>query len=614
MGSEHQLDRYLPRHIRAHIEQHYYARVNEQAHLEHIIRDPEFLRDPAHYVALFADHGVVHVRDVAGQILQVLDTINGVLIPARSESRLELMRAYGVIMAYLHDIGMADFSPFGRTMHPEFATQMVFDAEFDRVVAAIWDENRGNLAGSLAELARRGILEQEPRIVFRELLSMANCHSKSKVPVRVLNDAGLLRQAMQATLVTDLQVLYHTHRVEKARGALLKAQQGGASDPELSRLAEALRSMEEDQAGPSAAQPAPLRRTLHRFYDDTRRDSFRWLLATHDDARALRSDVVDTLRALRCADALRQRGTVLKTSGSYEIFVDRTTANAIYALRGGDEQLFLLGVTDSIAAGEANLASSELGRDGNLHVSFHRGAFADLHTTRHAALSAALVVNDIQLDVIESFERPAIAHDRGEERLKTHQEMLILLESVDDNLQFADLVSEQLQRIDPRLRDRIGTVPSLREVPAQERARYLEGAPYDPDSAGGRELLDHVARSGHDVEHIDPVEAFKHVKQVLLHTGETLIEAGFPASFVYIPMGDGLEVIPLGGYEPFPVSAWMPLGVTGVIRGAARNATVVARQDLALLMIPKEIYLRQWHHPLSAAELVQRLAWTPPTS
>ena len=194
--------------------------------------------------------------------------------------------------------------------------------------------------------------------------------------------------------------------------------------------------------------------------------------------------------------------------------------------------------------------------------------------------------------------------------MKNDQEILIPIESVDDHPQVADPARQQLQHINPPLRDRISVVPSLRQVPAQERARYLEGTAFDPDIAARRELLDHVARSGHNTAHIDPVEAFEHVKMVLLQAGETLIEAGSPAGFVYIPLGDGLEVIPLGGYQPFLVRAWMPLGITGVIRGAARNATVVARQDLALLMIPKEVYLRRWHHPYTAAELAQRLVDT----
>ena len=35
--------------------------------------------------------------------------------------------------------------------------------------------------------------------------------------------------------------------------------------------------------------------------------------------------------------------------------------------------------------------------------------------------------------------------------------------------------------------------------------------------------------------------------------------------------------------------------VTGVVRGAVRNATIVAHAPLTLLAIPKAIYLRHWH-------------------
>ena len=124
------LNHYLSEKIRIAIEQRYYARVNEQARLEIVSLDPEFLHDPRKHTALFSDHGVVHVRDVASQMVQVLETVHGVLIPTRSNHRLAFMKGYGVIMAYLHDIGMVDFSKFGRTMHPEYASQHVFKLEF----------------------------------------------------------------------------------------------------------------------------------------------------------------------------------------------------------------------------------------------------------------------------------------------------------------------------------------------------------------------------------------------------------------------------------------------------------------------------------------------------
>jgi hypothetical protein len=62
--AEH-LDRYLPAPIRVWIEQTFYARINAQAQLEVALADPTFYCDPASHLALFNDHGVVHVRDVA---------------------------------------------------------------------------------------------------------------------------------------------------------------------------------------------------------------------------------------------------------------------------------------------------------------------------------------------------------------------------------------------------------------------------------------------------------------------------------------------------------------------------------------------------------------------
>ena len=51
-----------------------------------------------------------------------------------------------------------------------------------------------------------------------------------------------------------------------------------------------------------------------------------------------------------------------------------------------------------------------------------------------------------------------------------------------------------------------------------------------------------------------------------------MIEAGTPSAFVYVPMGPGLKIFPLGGFRAFAVAPWMPLGVTGVVRGAAGPA------------------------------------------
>jgi len=603
-NSLNQIEHFISREIRTQIEARYLTPINAQARLEQVIHDPLLYQDPEHYPPFFADHGVVHHQDVARQILQVLDTVHGLLIPAREPDRLQFMKGYGVLLAYLHDIGMNDFSHFGRVTHPGHATQTIFQPEFDDIFQAIWKENTANLAWRLGRLADEGILEQDPQLALREMLSMVNCHSKSRVPVENLNEPGSLRQLMQAQAGADLRHSYYSQQVEKARWALTAAQRD-KDRAGMSRWRRSLREAEtnlaalqsENSAGDTPAEQ------LRRHYDDFQRDSFRWLVATRKESRDLVDDVVDTLRALRCADALRQRGTVLKTSGGYEAFVDRATANVVYALRLGDDELFLLEIADTVAAGEANLAGSQLDPEGNLRVSFHRGAFPDHRTARRAAANLALVINDIQGDAIESFQRPTVP-----DGLKAAQDVEILLEGIDDNLEFAGLVRKELELINPKAAARARCVPSMQHASSLELARYLQAGAPDWDLETRRQALERIARSGHKTDGLDSTDSFQDVKLVQLQSGEILIEAGAPSGFVYIPLGEGLRIIPLGGYASFAVRPWMPLGITGVIRGAARNATVSVEQDVALLMIPKETYLQAWHRTYNVTELTQVFA------
>lgn len=591
------LDPYLAPHIRHLIEERYYVRINQQARLENSPDPNLFLQPP--YPALWADHGVVHVRNVAENILRVLDVANGVMLPRRAPKRLEFMKAYGVMLTYAHDIGMIDFSHFGRVVHPEYTTQAVMSAQFDDIIDAIWNQG-GPVVARLRALDRAGLLRPKPAVVLRELVSMANAHSKSKVPIAWLNSADQLRQAMQRTLCTTLQALYQEQELAKARQAFLATPKLELAKPEIHDLSRALHNVETD------ADPAvglhPLAEVRGR-YENFERDSYHWLVARDQTRRALAEDVIDTLRALRCADALRQRGTVLKTSGQYEIFVDQHTANAIYALRLEDGRLLLFQVPDYVGAGEANIASSELEREGNLRISFHRGSFGNRDALERAVYSAALIVNDLQSDVIESFVRPR-ADTRASKRA---QDMEIFLEEVGDNLDFADQVIEQLKRINPPAAAKTQTVPSLKNVPDAERHRYLEAVTPLWSSAERSRIVQQIAKAGHKAEGIDVRKAFEHVKFVQIAQGTILIEPDTPARFVYIPMETGLEILPLGGYEPIAAKPWIPIGVTGVIRGAARNARVIARSPVSLLMIPADTYMKHWHRTYSTSELAALL-------
>jgi hypothetical protein len=606
MHQSEQLDRYGPAPVRVWIEQTYYAQINAQAQLEAALADPTFYCDPAAHLALFNDHGVVHVRDVAQQILRVLDDTHGGLLAPREGERLHgFMKSYGVLVALLHDIGMIDFRPFGRAMHPEFASQAVFDRSFDYVVDAIWHSDCGGIASRLHGLSSAGALTQDPRLVLRELLAMANCHSKTKVPVTIVNDQRLLREHMQQTIGEDLQVLFGRYQAERAWATLARASHDERPSAQLAELSLALGRAEAAlaEADPTGELAAARQACLARHYADFRRDAFSWLVAEDARARALAADVVDTLRVLRCADALRQRGSVLKTSGGYEIFVDQTSADALFALRRGAEQLLLASLCVPIAAGEANVASSTLDHDGNLRIAFHRGAFMRPEVLQRAAAYAAFAVHDIQADVIDSFQpfaaRPASM-------------LQILLEAADDNPAFAGLVREQLCALNPQLQGRVHlvprTLPSQQPAePATEDARYAAASSLTWSRAEQRAAVARITRGGHTLAAVELDAAFEQVRLIRLQAGETLVEAGAAARFVYIPLHEGLMVEPLGGYPPFAAPAWLPLGSTGVIRGAPRNATICATAAVTLLVIPQAVYLQAWHRPYQRAELVAQL-------
>jgi hypothetical protein len=455
-------DNYLPKRIQTWIEQRYYAQIDAHARLEELLFEPSFIKNPYGHSSLFADHGVVHARDVARQILNVLDCINGILIPMRQPGRLEFMKGYGVLLAYVHDVGLCDLSGFGRKMHAYTVAQKVLSPEFDELIQAFWNGNAGNIPWTLTRLPS---LLQKANLVFREMLALAICHSKSVIPVELLCDPQRLRKALLCGTVIDLHDLFdrmrEPHVMNKTFGGKWRI-----STP-----------LEADGLG--AAISSDRLASLQPYYSEFSTEGFCWLVDQHPQVRQLVEDVIDTLRALRCADALRQRGTTLKTSGNYEIFVDRKSGNAIFALRQRDQELILVEIPDPISAGEANLASCEITKDGDLRASFHRGNFPEAETVQRAATNAALVLMDIQRDVIESFKRLAPPEGCQKDWQKDADEMQILLENVGDNPEFASLIQNQLLQSDLGIQNPVRVVPSLKDVSEHERHLYLEAKELD---------------------------------------------------------------------------------------------------------------------------------------
>jgi hypothetical protein len=305
-----------------------------------------------------------------------------------------------------------------------------------------------------------------------------------------------------------------------------------------SRIEEAATSrreaLEQLEARPAAELGNP---EVQRWYKDFERDSFVWLTSDEPAPRDLTEDVIDTLRCLRSADALRQRGTTLKTSAGYEVFVSESSASSIYALRSADtSELYMIEGDQPLNAGEANMVSSELTHEDDLRVAFHRGRFPDDKTIRRAANNAALVINDIQADVIGSFRRPASFPSQRTPCVKTDQQMQGLVEHTEDNAGFASLVCEALEAINPGLGSSSRPVPSLLHVRAEERMRYLAAEPFAGDVKDRRRLGEQLASCGLRVDPtVDVDAAFMDVRVIELKAGDVLLEGGSRAAFVCEP-------------------------------------------------------------------------------
>src|SRR6476646_1966830 len=134
-GRGARLDEHLPPDLRTYLEDHFWRPIEAQATLEVLRDDPLFYADPGRHPAMFADHGVVHVRDVAAGLVRLVDVVDGVLLPGRPTARRSLVQTWAVALTYLHDVGMVDLSRDGRRVHPQYAAHAAFSGEADALVA-----------------------------------------------------------------------------------------------------------------------------------------------------------------------------------------------------------------------------------------------------------------------------------------------------------------------------------------------------------------------------------------------------------------------------------------------------------------------------------------------
>lgn len=548
MASPHPLDRWMGRAARLEIERRYWEPIESTGSLEGLLVDPKFESAPDRHISLFSDHSGTHARDVATRVLDMLDEHHGTLFELRDAARFEFMKTLGVWLAYLHDVGMVDARPEGRKMHAQFAAQLVFRTEFDDIVGPACAQ--GVLADRLS-----GALGGDPSIVnirLRELLTMALCHSKSAMPTVQLDDLTGLRAAMGAAVLIDL---------------------------EAQRLA---------WADTYWADASPEHTSGHeRHYADADVAPFAWLDSPAPAQQELVADVLDTVRMLRVADALRQRGTDLRTSAGFEVFVD-DTGQAVFHLAAATTDIAVqLRVDSPMSVGEANITSATIGARGDLRVVLHRGGF-EAEARQRVADACATVITDIALDVLDVFPLAPAA--------------VIEIERCDDDVDFATLVKDRIAAMSP-LGARTVIVASLAKSDDAERQRYTTAVPVEWPSPSASEIWNALGQTGFRSDAVDAARCFREVRVAKVKAGEVVMSEGGPGTFVYIPTAPGLELHPGAGFAAQALAPWRHLGATGVLRRGVRNSTIAATTDLDVLMIPGDIYAAEWFHPFEMDDI-----------
>ena len=363
-----------------------------------------------------------------------------------------------------------------------------------------------------------------PDVVLRELVSLAAAHSKSAFPAALLADGPELRRLMREVVLTDLEE--HRHAAAPATPDGTPVREGGANA---------------------------------RWYADPVRDAYAWLDSPDAAHRALVDDAIDAVRLVRAADALRQRGTTLRTAAGYEIFIDAESGAAVFALRtAGNDRLLLLRADSPLSAGEANVRSALVTPHGNLRIAFHRGRFSSRTAATVACDATATVVADIGTDVLGAFAFRRPSSDLAAAS-RSADAMRVELERPADEPSFADAVAEALAGRDTSLGPRVAVVADLEGAAPAERARYHRGiaVPAGSDEATG--ILRALGARGMKVSSIDRRRAFEDVRRVRVDGGEVLVEAGTRhRRSCTSRSGAGCGASPSADTRTADVPAWLP--------------------------------------------------------
>lgn len=576
-----------------------YKQTDEMAHPRELLSE-ERLTGPR----VFTDHGLQHPLDILEIAHESVDRVSKPLRwnadqVARAKSILDLQ-------VPMHDIVAGGDL---RKIHPEVASLDAFSPAFDSVLDDIWKANPpSKIVQDLKTLHSSGKLKQDPKLVLREIISMSNTHSKSRVPREYLQYENI--QKLRDTMIRTVSNPVQFHLLNEQISALQKKKK---TNPDLASTYQTqIDQLEKEKLSLKKNQD------FERFYQDANTEPFAWL--KDPDMASFNRDFLLTEKILSVADASRQRSTATRTSGGHQAVHDLDTGEAYLLIEDPNtREMIAMKSTDALHSGESNIFSSAFDNDSvNYRVVLNHGAYPNADAYNRSVKNTGIAVKDIAGDALIFGDNQKLIIEAPVVLKKDARGTWVNDPQV--GLDFATAVAESVRSAHPG--KKIDVVESSDEAIARainikngirrEQLIYNQaiGGPTFWEKAIATQGL--LARQGlANSKSIE--EALRSAKVLTLKKGDKLLSQGSGGDFVYIALDNGFRIKPKEYSHTIPSFATKPgmiVGDAGVLRGGERNADVyVARDTAQVLMIPSKVYkehLLEAHSPAKVAAELQR--------
>ena len=541
------------------LEERYLHPIEQATKLEALAHDPTVSRRPVNHPALFS----ITADPRQGrrcQLPRLADRQRRSPDLAARPNAQAFLVAYGLLATYLHDVGMHDLTTsYGRRLHPIYAAQLVFGTEFDDLI-----EDLLGFDGPLSAAAPPGRGSRATRVPSRPPAA-GNLLSLTLVAQQV-DGAGIAARQPGA-----FRNLVQQRRADRPRDA--SRQRVGRSDPcgpeplrltaNTDRYASAARRLlrvARVRRG-RAAQPGRRRRSTPSgcFGLRTRCDS---------EGRHFERHGGTSPRSTRPPDRPSSR------SG-------RRTIARLYLLRGHSPK----------SAGEANLRAvrspPRAPPDRVPPRRLPRGRGAIVRCREHVA-----IVAEILADVLPCW-RPGLPDDLRA-AVRPSGRGAVQLERPGTTRSSPTTCRPWSRLCIP---SRAAASPR-RLRPRKARGRHQQsdgasdrGAPW-PGLREARRTPAAARPAGARIDGLDLDAAFADLRRVFASPPASSDVDRIALGFVYMATGPGLRSSRRAVSSVDYQGPLVPVGTTGVIRRAERNAEVTAERELELLMIPGDGYVR----------------------